>query len=177
MRAHASILCLLLAAGCAAPTPSESLAGMYAQSRRERAVDASSGRLGEIQAERQERIARVNALLDQGAVVTIDDYLYATAILLDSSDVNDLSVARELALRAAERGDDRGFRLAAEATDRNLMQRNLPQKYGTQYVYIPVTESWILYRWDTTTSDVERLAMGVPTIADSLRRAKELNRR
>jgi len=87
-----------------------------------------------------------------------------------------LVIAGNELLDAAERGAEEGFPLAAEAIDRECLQLGVPQRYGTQYVFSPVTGEWLLYQWDPATSDVERRAMGVPPLSEALARVRELNR-
>jgi hypothetical protein len=159
------------AVGCRAPSFGE----LYRESRSEESFDPEA--FDEVDQERQERVEQVREMLAEGRAETPLDRLYAAAVLLDSSEIADLELARDLALGVAEEGDERGFPLAARAIDRALMLQNVPQKYGTQYVYMPVTGLWMLYACDTTTPDAERRAMGVPTLAEALAREAELNRR
>ncbi|MEM7309801.1 MAG: hypothetical protein AAF682_24205 [Planctomycetota bacterium] len=167
----ASVLAGLFA--CAG-TPSHELEAMYLASRDEDSHGSSAGELYEIEQQRREWIGVVRELYANGDIQTDLDRLYAAELLLESDSTEDLGLARDLALEAAENGDDRGFPLAAEAIDRSLMKQGLPQRYGTQYVYLPEF-GWILYRWNERVTDAERTAMGVPPIQDSLERLKRLN--
>ena len=158
------LLFLTLLAACGTPVSRRSLDELYAELRAEESVSPE---------ERDQRIARVHELLK--APRSSEERLQAAALLLDSTDPADLAVASEQALRAAQDGDDRGFPLAAEAIDRELLLQGLPQRYGTQYVFSPATGHWYLYDWDPTTTDAERQAMGTPTLAEALGRLKLLN--
>jgi hypothetical protein len=172
------ILALVLAglAACASnPTP-RSLERLYFECQREHGPNIDPERLVDLAERRAARVAQVHEILETNERLSSQESLYAAVILLDSERREDLDLAGELALDAAEAGDERGFALAAEAIDRSLMVRGLPQRYGTQYVYMPVTETWSLYTWDPKTSDAEREAMGVPTLAEALERAEILNR-
>ncbi len=104
-----------------------------------------------------------------------EDRLFAAVLLLDSPEIDEVGQARDLALLAAQEGDDRGFRLAAEAIDRKLMLEGSPQRYGTQYIYSPAIKRWTLYTWDPATTDQQRATMGVLPLADALERAEMLN--
>lgn len=163
---------LFFTAACASST---SLTGMYKDSRSDAELGDSPENLFETSLARRERVQRVHVLIAEGQVVTSEDQLHAGALLLDSNLPEDLDLAADLALQAAEAGEERGFRLAAEAIDRGLMLRGLPQKYGTQYVWSPISERWTLYPWDETTTDAERSAMGVPSLASAVARVGQLN--
>ncbi len=170
-RLPALVLCLLFAAACRSGPPS--LESLYRESLRdEGSTDAS---FGAVQEEREERLATVREILATRPQISVEEALQAAWLLLDSRLIEDLTLARDLALDAGERGNDRGFPLAAEAIDREHMQLGLPQKYGTQYVYSPVTASWALYQWDPATTDAERQSMGVPPIAEAIERLAVLN--
>jgi hypothetical protein len=121
---------------------------------------------------RRETVARLIAL---DKLKTGEDHFYAAALLVNSERLKQIRLAQELGLRAAELGDERGFRVAAEAIDRELLKLDQPQKYGTQYVYEPVVKKWSLYTWNETTSDAERRAMGVPPLEEALARVEILN--
>ena len=85
------------------------------------------------------------------------------------------SGARELALKAAELGHLQLARwLAAAAYDRWLMLQNKPQKYGTQYR--SDGDRWKLWDVDPATTDAERAAWDVPSLAEALALAEELTR-
>jgi hypothetical protein len=170
------LLLLSPLAACVAPTGTELLEDLYAESCREIEGRAKGSPGNRVEA-RLDRVAEVQDLIEAGVITTNTDRLYAATILLDSDRSEDLDVAAELALQAAEQGDSRALPIAAEAIDRALLLRDLPQKYATQYIFDPLTRSWSLYRWDPDTTDVERAAMGVAPIATALRRADLLNQR
>jgi hypothetical protein len=172
-----SIMLLLLALGaCRTPTTSESLRRMYREAESDQlSVNAPAKAQKRVADARRERIDETRRLVEERRVTKPEDAVYAAAILIDSNDVSDLALARDLALDAAEAGDDRGLWLGAEATDRWLMEQGLPQRYATQYVYSPITRTWSLYAWDPRTTDAERTAMGVATLAEALARVNELN--
>ena len=192
----------LPACASAPAPPPRGLEELYHESLEDRGADLDPGRLRQLSARRARRLEEVRGLLGPSpaggeagepatgsaepgsglAAVTpsirlsAEEELWAASILLDSDDPLDLEHAAELALSAAERGLDRGFRLAAEAIDRGLLVQGYPQRYGTQYVYTPATGRWSLWIWDPATSDAERAAMGLPTLHEALARADLLNR-
>ena len=157
-----------------AVSPSRDLERMYRWSLEEPGNDLSRADLARLEGRRRDWIRTTREYVDQGALATDLDRLYAASLLLDSDSLGDLGLARDLALEAAKNGEDDGYPLAAEAIDRSLMKQGLPQRYGTQYVHLPEF-GWVLYRWNEAISDAERRAMGVPTIAEALERLKVLN--
>lgn len=165
---------LTLLVACGSLPPAERLERLYEQGLAEEgSTDADEQ--AEVEERRRERADEVREILAADVPLMPLDQLHAAAVLVDSRDPADLALARDLALDAAERGAEDGFALAAEAIDRECLQRGIPQRYGTQYIYSPVTSQWFLYEWDPATTDVERRAMGVPTLAEALARVRELN--
>jgi hypothetical protein len=167
-------LALVLALPACAASATPRLERMYERSLARPGDAAEREALAALERERMGWIEEVRAMHARGALKRERDLLIAATLLLDSPDVADLDLARDLALAAAERGDERGFPLAAEAIDRALMLRGEPQRYGTQYVSVP-GYGWVLYRWDPATTDAERASMGVPPLAEALERLKTLN--
>ena len=167
---------LLLLSFAACTTPSQSLRNMYAESLRERLDGDNFATLGTRFGEHQEaRFEKVRKFVREEALVTKEDYLYAGALLSTSSHQDDLVAAMASGLKAAEMGEDRGFRVAAEATDRFRMHRGENQRYGTQYYYVEVIQEWRLYPVDPETTDEERAAMGVEPLSVMIARAEMLN--
>jgi hypothetical protein len=78
--------------------------------------------------------------------------------------------------RGAELGHPNCRWLAAAAYDRWLMNQGKPQKYGTQYISSG-DEPYRLGDFDPTTTDEERAAWNVPSLAEALKQAEELTRR
>jgi len=164
-----------LSAACRSLPPDEELRALYAES-----ADAPGDPMdlrahASVERERAERVRRVRELIATEGYDANGGRLYAAALLLDSDEPSDLDLARELALLEVEAGDERGLRVAAEAMDRAAMLRDDPQPYGTQFVFSPVTGKWGLYEVDARTTDTERVAMGVPPLAEAMRRVRILN--
>lgn len=122
------------------------------------------------------RYERVLAWAEEGSLVTTDDYLFAALTLTTSDDPQHLIRAQELATRAAELGEDRGFTVQAHATDRLLVTRRARyQLYGTVIIYEPFLKRHQLYPVDPTTTDAIRRSMGVPSLAQLLVEVDTLN--
>lgn len=117
----------------------------------------------------------VRADLEAGEVRTANEHVRAAFVLVSSRDLDDLDLAHKVAWQAGELGDPRGWPLAAEALDRALFIQGQPQRFGTQYVYEPVLERWILYDVDPATSDAERQRFGIPPLSALRDYAARLN--
>jgi len=123
-----------------------------------------------------ERYELVLAWADEGSLVTTDDYLFSALTLTTSDDLEHLKRARELAVQAADMGEDRGFTVQAHATDRLLVtQRARYQLYGTVIIYEPALGRHQLYPVDPSTTDAIRRSMGVPSLAELLVGVDALN--
>jgi len=169
-----ALLALALLGGCR--STSESLRIMYGNSVRDRTGEGNFSRLDESYLEQQEnRYEIVRGYIKDEKLQSAEDYLYAGVILSTSGFEDDLVAAGACGLKAAELGEDRGFRVAAEAVDRRLMLAGRPQRYGTQYYYVEVIQKWRLYPVDPKTTDLERQAMGVGTFEQLRAREAELN--
>ena len=96
--------------------------------------------------------------------------LYAAAWVLNHGDLTgEAALGSRLAARPAELGRPGARWLAAAALDRSLMYAERPQKYGTNIV--PDGVGWRLWDVDPATTDAERLAHDVPTLAEMQARA------
>jgi hypothetical protein len=169
----ATWLCLLTLLGTGCQFPPETAQELHA----EVLDDFRSGRgmNPEALARQDERYQLVHEWNAKGALVSADDFLWASAALVTSDATKDLDLASELALMAAELGDKRGFTVQAEAADKLLVAQARPQRYGTQYIFEPVHQRWKLYPVDPLTSDVERRSVGIPSLAELLQNVEELN--
>jgi hypothetical protein len=149
---------------------------MYADIQRD-AAEQSSGTSepSQLRARRESRAAKAKEIVAAGGATTAADYLHAAVILVETDSDENLGLALDLALKAAELGEDRGFRVAAEATDKHLVKLGMHQRYGTQYTYEHVLKAWRLYPVDPRTTDAERQAMGVPTMEKLLEAEAALN--
>jgi len=117
----------------------------------------------------------VRAIVETEGVATAHDCLKAAVILVGTKRVEDLDLAETLARRAAELGESKGLRVAAEAVDKRALITGRPQKYGTQFVFEYVLDSWRLYPVELSTTDDDRKAMGVPSYAELLASEDAMN--
>ena len=149
---------------------------MYAISLRERIEGSPFTTLEEPYQDRQRnRLEIVRGFIKEEQLTSAEDYLYAGALLSTSPHADDLVAATASGLTAAEMGEDRGFRVAAEAIDRIKMHNGENQRYGTQYYYVEVIQEWRLYPIDPATTDEERKAMGGEPLSELIARVDLLN--
>ncbi|QDV08895.1 hypothetical protein Poly30_44500 [Planctomycetes bacterium Poly30] len=170
---------LLGTSGCAS-TPGVVLdappSEMYSAMTRDMDRRGGSAAVFEATAGRQEeRYAEMMRRAEAGELKTAEEHFYAGAILVRSSEMDQLLMAESLGRRAAIMGDRRGLPVAGEAVDRQAMTQDLPQKYGTQYSYSPVTGNWQIYRLDPSTTDEQRAETGLPPLSWFEGRVRMLN--
>ncbi len=129
--------------------------------------DSSTGGISKSVMEQQEaRFARVRLAIEKDEIVTAEDHYYSAAILVTSDQLPDLEHAHELAEEANAMGLPAGLRVAAQAIDILALKHGRPQKYGTQFRFEPVLGEWKLHNIDPRTTDEDRIAMGLPTMAE-----------
>jgi len=123
------------------------------------------------------REVRIYELLDSNKVRTSLDYHHAAMIFQHGDDSVAHGMAVKLMRKAIELDSTADKWLLAAAIDRNLLSRNKPQIYGTQYWRMkdqPVE----LREMDTTKiSDAERIEYGVKTLAQQREQVKQMNRK
>jgi hypothetical protein len=169
----AGIAALILAA---CQSPSTELESMHNNSMRDLEGGDLLTPLGDDYGERQaRRIERVYEISRSGGIESATDHYYAGLLLASSSRPQDLELARSMGLAAGEQGEERGFRIAAEAIDKGLRLKGEPQRYGTQISFVPVLKEWRLDPLDPRTTDEERCAMGVAPLAELTERERLLN--
>lgn len=128
----------------------------------------------------QDREHRVEVLdlLKAGKVVTANDHFHAAMVYQHGDSLDDYRLAFALAQVAAtlDPSQKQARWLTAAAWDRMLMNRNVPQWYGTQYhqpvpggpmALYPVNESAV--------TDAERAQMNAPTLQEAKDRLKQIN--
>jgi hypothetical protein len=106
-----------------------------------------------------------------GQICTAESLYYAAFIFQHGNCPEHYDLAHQLAEYARQRGYDAARWLCAATLDRALMSRNLPQKYGTQYVAYgdgPLE----LYSYDPDTTDEERREYDVPPLHELLGRSR-----
>ena len=110
----------------------------------------------------KQRRERVITLYTQGALHSAQDNYHAALIMLYGDSVAHFELARTFAKRATALGEPRAWSVVAAAWDRALLGRNLPQRFGTQF--IRENGRWSLGRVDPRVTDSERALYGVPPL-------------
>ena len=170
-------LSFTLFASCAS-SPSSRLDTLYKELQNDVADHpAGSAPDPDLQQRHSKRAGEVREILRQGDLKSGEENFRAAVLLVETDDPADLNLAEQLARRAALDGVRKGFRVAAEAVDKQLVLRHLPQRYGTQYEWVPVLREWRLYPLDSTTTDSDRRAMDVPVLAELYAGEQRLNAR
>ena len=174
----ALLLTTILAASCSSmpSTPKRMYAAVMEDL--QSGKDASGGLVPVVLMRQTKRYEQIVSWHTDGTLESAEDFYYA-ALSLSTSDVEEYIVlTKELAIRAAEEGEERGFLLQAYATDLLQYKRGEPfQTYGTNLVYDPATESWYLHPpVDPLSDDALRRSMGVPPMAQIMAEIEELNR-
>lgn len=124
-----------------------------------------------------ERQARVYELLESNQVETSEDYANAAMIFQHGADTTASTMAVKMMRKAIELDPTRDKWLLAAAIDRDLMRKDQPQIYGTQYRRMSSDEPWARYKIDTTkVTDEERIAHGVETLAEQRIKEKMMNK-
>ena len=119
------------------------------------------------------RLSRVNKMLKDGLIVTGKDHYHAAMIYQHGYDTVASGLAVEMMKKAIELDSSVNKWLLAAAIDRDLMRKEKPQIYGTQFVKMGEYEPWQRYEIDSTkVTDDERIAYGVETLAEQ--RLKEI---
>lgn len=160
----------------ACASPSTTLSRMYSDVLSDASEQEHATREpADLRARRDARAEKARSIVEAGGAKSAADYLHAAVILVETDSDENLALAQEWALKSAELGEDKGFRVAAEATDKHLVKLGMHQRYGTQYVYEHVLKAWRLYPCDPRTTDAERKAMGVPSMEELLQAEAKLN--
>ena len=124
-----------------------------------------------------ERQKRVGELIDAGAVQTAKDHYHAAMVFQHGQDTLASGMAVKMMRKAIELDSTINKWLYAAAVDRDLMRREMPQIYGTQYLKMG-DAPWYRYEIDTTKiTDAERIEYGVETLAEQREKVKNMNKR
>ncbi len=172
MRYSPLALALALAACQTTPNPKRTYERMLADYAKD---DGTAALNYDIDARQREKCAKVVEWYEEGLIRTPEDHLFAARILATSDVHTELELARVLAVRAAELGEEDAYPVQAEAIDRLLLKQGLAQRYGTQYVWEPLFGRWRHYAVDPLTTDELREAMGILPLAELRARVKILN--
>jgi hypothetical protein len=120
-------------------------------------------------------MVRVEEWAASGALKSPLDHLWAAACLVQAESPERVELAQKLAVKAALAGEPRAKAIMAQAMDKQALQENRPQPYGTQYVFLPERGVWILHDIDPETTDAERAEVGVPPLAELERLVERMN--
>ncbi|MEL6559657.1 MAG: tetratricopeptide repeat protein [Bacteroidota bacterium] len=132
----------------------------------------------EVSVRDSERLARVNQMLEEGLIVTGKDHYHAAMIYQHGYETKDSRLAVEMMRKAIALDSAVNKWLLAAAIDRDLMRREKPQIYGTQYIKQGEYEPWQRYEIDSTkVTDEERIAYGVETLAEQTLKIKRMNQK
>lgn len=120
------------------------------------------------------REARVFELIQQQKMITGLDYYNSAMVLQHGNGTRASSMAVKQMKKALELDTTINRWLLAAAIDRDLMYRNEPQIYGTQFTKMGENGKWERYKIDTTqVTDKDRRYYHVETLAEQ--RIKERN--
>ncbi|MPR33345.1 tetratricopeptide repeat protein [Salmonirosea aquatica] len=122
------------------------------------------------------REKRVYEMLDSGQVVTGKDYYHSAMIFQHGKDTTASLMAVKMMKKAIDLDSTVNKWLLAAAIDRDLMRRDEPQIYGTQYVKMGQDAKWKRYKIDTTkVTDAERKYYRVESLAEQREKARIMN--
>ncbi|MHC8950449.1 tetratricopeptide repeat protein [Sphingobacterium hungaricum] len=127
---------------------------------------------------REDSIRRENvyAFYRENKVITAQDYFNAGVVMQHGNDTVASSLAVSSFKRALELDSNLNRWWYAAAVDRDLMRRNEPQIYGTQFIKTSAHGKWELYKMDATKiSDAERLYYKVGTYAEQKEKERKMN--
>lgn len=135
-----------------------------------------------------ERRPRVMELLQPGALRSSDDYFHAAFIFQHGDTTDDYRLAHALAAISwkLDPSNLESRWLVAATWDRLLLSQGQPQWYGTQSQQVSHvapdgstdTSPWELLPIDeNAVTDSERVAMGVPTLAETQTQIEERKRK
>lgn len=124
----------------------------------------------------KEREKRVYEMINSGLIITGKDYYNSAMIFQHGNDTLASSMAVKQMRKAIELDSTINKWLLAAAIDRDLMRRQKPQIYGTQYVKNNGETKWRRYDIDTTqVTDIERQFYHVETLAEQLEKERNMN--
>jgi hypothetical protein len=171
---------IALAAAClvsACSTPSSKVGRLYASLQSD-VAEHPTGKGPDLALweRHQERANEVREILAEGKLESRTDRFHAAVLLAETRDPECLALAEQLGREVGLEGEKLGFRVAAEAIDKQLVLRGLPQRYGTQYEWVFVLQAWRLYPIDPATTDADRRAMEIPPLLEVYEGEKRMNR-
>lgn len=124
------------------------------------------------------REKRVYELIRFGQLTTGKDYYHSAMIFQHGRDTLASSMAVKMMKKAIDLDSTVNKWLLAAAIDRDLMRRDKPQIYGTQYIKMGENAKWERYKIDSIqVSDAERKYYNVETLAEQKEKERNLNLR
>lgn len=140
--------------------------------------DRQGGNWSEIILNDSLRLKRVYDMVDLGLVKTSTDYANAAMVFQHGSDTMASGMAVKMMRQAIELDSSANKWLLAAAIDRDLMRREVPQIYGTQYIRTSNDAPWERYEIDITqVTDAERKEYGVETLAEQVEKERQMNKK
>jgi len=160
----------------ACSTPSSKIGRMYASLQEDVAGQKAGGAPDpKLQERHEKRADEVREIVTNEPLDSRESKLHAAVLLVESWKAENLAIAEKLGREVGLAGDQLGYRVAAEAVDKQLVARGLPQHYGTQFEWVFVLQAWRLYPIDPTTTDADRRAMEVHPLAQLYEDEKRMN--
>jgi hypothetical protein len=137
------------------------------------AIEAQAGSVDMAGARR--RCQRVIDMYSEGLISDGRDHFHAAWVMLCGETQGHYSMARMLARRATELGEERAWTLRAMSWDRWLVKSGHPQRFGTQI--IKQDGRWSLGEVDPKITDLDRALYAVPPLYVQRQSAEQLQRR
>jgi tetratricopeptide (TPR) repeat protein len=120
----------------------------------------------------------VYRLIHAGQLITGKDYYHSAMIFQHGIDTIASLMAIKLMKKAIELDSTVNRWLLAAAIDRDLLRRDKPQIYGTQYIKMGQDAKWERYKIDSMqVTDAQRKYYGVETLAEQKEKERTLNLR
>ncbi|HYU64908.1 MAG TPA: hypothetical protein VEK36_01395 [Candidatus Paceibacterota bacterium] len=123
----------------------------------------------------KKRRKELEAILKKKPEINGTDYFNAGIIFQHGTSRTSIKEAREMALMGMEKGHKKSAWLYAAATDRLLVMKNKPQKFGTQFRKNK-NGGWELFPILSRTTDAERKKYGIRTLQNLKKVVLNLNR-
>ena len=124
------------------------------------------------------RQKRVYELIHSGQLITGKDYYHSAMIFQHGIDTTASAMAVKMMKKAIDLDSTVNRWLLAAAIDRDLMRRDKPQIYGTQYIKMGQDAKWERYKIDSTqVTDIEREYYDVETLAEQKEKERTMNLR
>ncbi|MGB3467663.1 MAG: tetratricopeptide repeat protein [Cyclobacteriaceae bacterium] len=124
------------------------------------------------------RLARVNQMVEEELIKTGRDHYHAAMIYQHGGDTTSSGMAVKMMRKAIEMDPSVNKWLLAAAIDRDLMYKNEPQIFGTQFRKDGEYEPWVRYTIDSTkVTDKERIEYGVESLEEQRLKVIRMNKK